>query len=300
MPMTLRSKSEHPVETPTEHPVETPTEHPVETPTEHPVEIPPIAIRPIAIPSIATPSIATTPFATQPLSTATMTSESSQMVQLMAAMMELLQRNAAPIAATQPQPPAPVYRPEELLRTFAGEPQDDPETFIAEVEVYFEQVGEYKLTPRHRVLVAHRQLRGDAAKRNKYYRDEDTSVEELWVRLRRDYGTETQFTRLLTAFTGATFRQNEPLGEFVSRQSKLYRRLFPGSPESRIVRELIQQMPSSVRSTLAVGKYNGIADFVETATNVISWAGADEKKKKASENWRRAAVTSPTQPDASS
>jgi hypothetical protein len=39
-------------------------------------------------------------------------------------------------------------------------------------------------------LVAHHQLRGDAAKRNKYYRDEGTSVEELWVRLRRDYGTE--------------------------------------------------------------------------------------------------------------
>jgi hypothetical protein len=199
-----------------------------------------------------------------------MTSESSQMVQLMAAMMELLQRNAAPIAATQPQPPAPVYRPEELLRTFAGEPQDDSEVFITEVEAYFQQVGECKLTPQHRVLVAHRQLRGDAAKRNKYYRDDDASVEELWVRLRRDYGTETQFTRLLTAFTGATFRQNEPLVEFVSRQSKLYRRLFPGSPESRIVRELVQQMPSSVRSTLAVGKYNSIADFVETATNVIS------------------------------
>jgi transposase InsO family protein len=212
MPMTLRSKSGPTAETPET----TPTEHPVETPTEHPVEIPPIATPPIAIPPIAT-----TPFATQPPSTATMTSESSQMVQLMAAMMELLQRNAVPIAATQPQPPTPVYRPEELLRTFAGEPQDDPEIFIAEVEVYFEQVGEYKLTPRHRVLVAHRQLRGDAAKRNKYYRDEDTSVEELWVRLRRDYGTETQFTRLLTAFTGATFRQNEPLGEFVSRQSKL-------------------------------------------------------------------------------
>jgi hypothetical protein len=313
MPMTLRSKPEPSAETPET----TPTEPPVEAPTEEPParEEPPIAIPPIAIsqiatqpistpqiatPPITTPPIATTPFATQPPSTATMTSESSQMVQLMAAMMELLQRNAALIAATQPQPPAPVYHPEELLRMFAGEPQDDPEVFITEVEAYFQQVGECKLTPRHRLLVAHRQLRGDVAKQNKYYRDEDASVEELWVRLRRDYGTETQFTRLLTAFTGATFRQNEPLGEFVSRQSKLYRRLFPGSPESRIVRELVQQMPSSVRSILAVGKYNSIADFVETATNVISWAGADEKKKKASENWRRAAVTSPTQPDASS
>jgi hypothetical protein len=118
------------------------------------------------------------------------------------------------------------------------------------------------LTPRHRVLVAHRQLRGDAAKRNKYYRDEDTSVEELWVRLRRDYGTENQFTRLLIAFTGATFRQNEPLGEFVNRQTKLYRRLFLGSPESRIVKELIQQMPSSVRSTLAVGIYGYKRDLL--------------------------------------
>jgi hypothetical protein len=41
------------------------------------------------------------------------------MVQLMAAMVELLQRNAA----AQPQPPAPVYRPKELLRTSAGEPR---------------------------------------------------------------------------------------------------------------------------------------------------------------------------------
>jgi hypothetical protein len=187
-----------------------------------------------------------------------MTSESSQIVQLIAAVMELLQRNAAPIAATQPQPPALVYRPEDPLRTFAGEPQGDPEAFIAEVESYFRQVGEHNLTPQHCVLVAHRQLRGDAAKRNRYFKDEDTSVEELCVRLRRDYGTENQFTRLLTAFTGATLCQNDP------------------------------QHP------------RGIAEFIETATNVISWAGAEEKKKKASENWHRTAVTSPTQPDASS
>jgi hypothetical protein len=139
-----------------------------------------------------------------------MTSESSQIVQLIAAVMELLQRNAAPTAATQPQPPALVYGPEDLLRTFAGEPQDDPEAFIAEVESYFQQVGEHNLTPQHCVLVAHRQLRGDAAKRNRYFKDEDTSVEELCVRLRRDYGTENQFTRLLTEFTGAT------VGNFMS------------------------------------------------------------------------------------
>jgi hypothetical protein len=181
-----------------------------------------------------------------------MTSESSQIVQLIAAVMELLQRNAAPIAATQPQPPALVYRPEDPLRTFAGEPYDDPEAFIAEVESYFRQVGEHNLTPQHCVLVAHRQLRGDAAKRNRYFKDEDTSVEELCVRLRRDYGTENQFTRLLTEFTGATLCQNDPLGEFVNRQTNLHRHLFPGSPESRIVKELIQQMPSSVRSILAV------------------------------------------------
>jgi hypothetical protein len=161
---------------------ETPTEPPVEALTEGP---PAREEPPTAIPQIATPPIATPQISTQPPSTVTMTSESF-MVQLMAAMMELLQRNAA----AQPQPLAPVYRPKELLRTSAGEPQDDPELFIVEVESYFQQVGECNLTPRHRVLVAHRQDRGDAAKRNKYYRDEDTSVEELWVRLRRDYGTK--------------------------------------------------------------------------------------------------------------
>jgi hypothetical protein len=55
------------------------------------------------------------------------------MTQLMQAMLELLQKNAAPAVVLQPQPPAPVFRPEELLRTFAGEPREDPEVFIADI-----------------------------------------------------------------------------------------------------------------------------------------------------------------------
>jgi hypothetical protein len=71
------------------------------------------------------------------------------MTQLMQAMLELLQKNAAPAVVLQPQPPVPVFRPEELLRTFAGEPREDPEVFIADIEAYFDKVGAVHLTPCH-------------------------------------------------------------------------------------------------------------------------------------------------------
>jgi hypothetical protein len=146
-----------------------------------------------------------------PSTSASPTSEASQMTQLMQAMLELLQKNAAPAVVLQPQPPAPVFRPEELLRTFAGEPREDPEVFIADIEAYFDKVGAVYLTPRHQILVAYRQLRGDAEKRNRYYKNIDQRVEELWDRLRRDYGADSQSQQLLATFMGATYKKTEPL-----------------------------------------------------------------------------------------
>jgi hypothetical protein len=230
-------------------------------------------------PPIATPP--STMYA--PSTSASPTSEANQMTQLMQAMLKLLQKNAAPAVVLQPQPPAPVFRPEELLRTFAGEPREDPEVFY----FYFDKVGAVYLTPRHQILVAYRQLRGDAEKRNRYYKNIDQRVEELWDRLRRDYGADSQSQQLLATFMGATYKKTEPLEQFIDGQAQLYRRLFPRNTEKQLVTELI----------LAVGKYSDLAHFTETASTVMSLA--EPEKKRAPENWRRAVATSPTQPEAS-
>ncbi|KAH0821597.1 hypothetical protein GEV33_001194 [Tenebrio molitor] len=146
---------------------------------------------------------------------------------------------------------APVFRPEELLRTFAGEPREDPEVFIADIEAYFDKVGAVYLTPCHQILVAYRQLCGDVEKRNRYYKNIDQRVEELWDRLRRDYGADSQSQQLLATFMGATYKKTE---SFIDGQAQLYRRLFPRNTEKQLVAELIRQMPPTIRGTLAVGK----------------------------------------------
>lgn len=78
---------------------------------------------------------------------------------------------------------------EEYLPTFSGKPEDDPEVFIGEVEAYFEALGT-PLNNRVQVLVIHRQLRGVAAETSQYFRKYDRSRQEIWARLRRNFGTK--------------------------------------------------------------------------------------------------------------
>ncbi len=192
--------------------------------------------------------------------------------------------------------PVPTLRTEEYLRTFGGEPEEEPEDFIAEVEAYFTEVG--ALNHRHQVLVAHRQLRGVAARQNKYYTASDARVADLWRRLRASFGTEAKFAELLAKFTASSYNRRDPLEVYIDKQQRLYRRLFPNSSDERVVDELIKQMPASIRATLAVGKYGSLDEFGRTAQRVLSLS-ADGERKKSTENWRRAVETSPPQPDAS-
>jgi hypothetical protein len=126
--------------------------------------------------------------------------------------------------------------------------------------------------------VACRQLRGDAEKRNRYYKNLDQRVEELWDRLCRDYGADDQFQQLLATFGGATYNQTEPLEQFVDGQAQLY----PRNTEKQLIAELIRQMPPTIRGTLAVGKYRDLADLTATASIVMSLA--EREKKRTPEN----------------
>ncbi len=212
-------------------------------------------------------------------------------------------RSAAP-SVTNPSTasgavPVPTFKTEEYLRTFAGEPEEDPEVFISEVENYLAEVEDYlaevgQITSRHQVLVAHKQLRGGAARRNKYYQASDACIEDLWRRLRADFGTHHNFADLMAKFTGTTYNRRDPLDLFIEKQRRLYKRLFPTSPESRLVRELVKQMPAHVRPMLAVGKYEDVADFRRVAEEVMGFAPEDNKTKtRPSENWWRASHCRP-------
>ena len=149
-----------------------------------------------------------------------------------AAVSAMTAKAAATTAAstTKPGIPVPNFRTEEYLRTFGGEPDEDPEAFINELEAYFSEVG--NLNDRLQVLVAHRQLRGIAARQNKPYGPTDTCVAHLWQRLRASFGTEDNYSELLAKFTSSHFSYRDALDVYVSKQQRLHRRLFPGGSKN--------------------------------------------------------------------
>ena len=106
----------------------------------------------------------------------------------------------------------------------------DPEAFISELEAYFSEV--VNLNDRLQVLVAHCQLRGIAARQNKPYGPTDTCVAHLWQRLRTSFGTEDNYSELLTKFTSSHFSYRDALDVYVSKQQRLHRRLFPGGSKN--------------------------------------------------------------------
>ena len=97
------------------------------------------------------------------------------------------------------------------------------------------------LNDRLQVLVAHRQLRGIAARQNKPYGPTDTCVAHLWQRLRASFGTEDNYSERLAKFTSSHFSYRDALDVYVSKQQRLHRRLFSGGSEKQLIKELIKQ-----------------------------------------------------------
>jgi hypothetical protein len=65
--------------------------------------------------------------------------------------------------------PAAVLQSEEYLPTFSGDPDEDSEDFISEVREFFTTPANAALPERVKTKIAHRQLRGQAARANKFF-----------------------------------------------------------------------------------------------------------------------------------
>ncbi|KAH0815408.1 hypothetical protein GEV33_007383 [Tenebrio molitor] len=96
--------------------------------------------------------------------------------------------------------PTAVLRSEEYLPTFSGDPDDDPEDFISEVQEFFTAPANAILPERVKAKIAHRQLRGQAARVNKFFATRDRCLSDLETRLREEFGVEANFTSLYQQF----------------------------------------------------------------------------------------------------
>jgi hypothetical protein len=87
--------------------------------------------------------------------------------------------------------PTAVLRSEEYKPTFSGDPDEDPEDFIT-------APANAILPERVKAKIAHRQLRGQAARVNKFFATRDRCLSDLETRLREEFGVEANFTSLST------------------------------------------------------------------------------------------------------
>jgi hypothetical protein len=98
------------------------------------------------------------------------------------------------------------------------------------------------LPERVKVRLTYRQLRGRVQKSNAFFITRDKSISDLEARLLEELGTEANFAELYREFQKGTINLDEPVEVFFARKTALYRRLFPDAPESRVVKELIDQI----------------------------------------------------------
>jgi hypothetical protein len=146
--------------------------------------------------------------------------------------------------------PRVVLRGEEYLPTFSGDPDEDPEIFITEIREFFAAPQNVSLPKRVKARLAHRQLRGRAAKANLFFLTRDRTISDLEGRLLEEFGAEANFAELYEELKRGTLGWEEPVEVFFARKTALYRRLFPDAPKARLVKELINQMPHQARPTL--------------------------------------------------
>jgi hypothetical protein len=180
-----------------------------------------------------------------------------------------------------------VLRGEEYLPTFSGDPDEDPEMFIAEIREFFAAPQNASLPERVKARLAHRQLRGRAAKSNLFFLTRDRTISDLEGRLLEEFGAEANFAELYEEFKRGTLGWEEPVEVFFARKTALYRRLFPDAPEARLVKELINQMP---RPTLAGQCPQRVVDLKRAAKEVLPYIRPTTKP----ENWRRTDGKSPS------
>jgi hypothetical protein len=186
--------------------------------------------------------------------------------------------------------PTVVLRGEEYLPTFSGDPDEDPEMFIAEIREFFAAPQNASLPERGKARLAHRQLRGRAAKANLFFLTRDRTISDLEGRLLEEFGAEANFAELYEEFKRGTLGWEEPVEVFFARKTALYRRLFPDAPEARLVKELINQMPHQARPTLAGQCPQRVVDLKRAAKEVLPYIRPTRKP----ENWRRTDGKSPS------
>jgi hypothetical protein len=205
------------------------------------------------------------------------------------ALERLSTRNSSPPSAAPPV----VLKLEDYLPTFSGDPDEDPDYFIQRLEEYFAEPANAHLSEEVKVRVVHKQLRGPVFKRYKAFASRDREFRAVKDRLMTHYGVEKNFTALYETFQKGHVEKCEDFEVFCARQETLYHRLFPGAPESRLVAELVKQLPRELRPHLVASGCRTVTSLVEMAlqlaahTQKPTYRSGGSKVSQPAENWRR-------------
>lgn len=187
---------------------------------------------------------------------------------------------------------SPVFRPEEYLPIFTGDTEEDPEEFIQDVEKCFEDQN-WQIGEREKCILLHRQLRGAAHKANAYYMHKDKDPQELYDRLIQNFGTESNFNTLRRKLENMVFNGSTEEGRleiFIDRFSRLFKRLYPGATNSRLIDELIQTFPSSKRDAFVAADIQDNERLIRLAKKLL----CNRNNFRRSENYSRTPEMSPS------
>jgi hypothetical protein len=182
---------------------------------------------------------------------------------------------------------------EDYLPTFSGDPDENPDYFIQRLEEYFAQPTNAHLSEEEKVRVVYKQLRGPVFKRYKAFATRDREFRAVKDRLVTYYGVEKNFTAFYETFQKSQVEKSEDFEVFCARQETLYHRLFPAASESRLVAELVKQLPRELQPHLFAVGCRTVTSLVEMAlqlaahTQKSTYRSGGNKVSQPVENWRR-------------
>jgi hypothetical protein len=192
--------------------------------------------------------------------------------------------------------PPVVLKLEDYLPTFSGDPDEDPEYFVQRLEEYFTEPSNSHLSEETKVCIVYKQLLGAVFKRYKAFANRDREFRVVRDRIMTHYGVDGHFSALYETFQRGHVERYGGFEVFYARQEALYRRLFPDAPESRLVSELVKQLPKELRPHLVAAGCRTVTSLVEMAQqlavhvpspiNTTNRTGGN-KVNQFSGNWRR-------------
>lgn len=152
------------------------------------------------------------------------------------------------------------------LPEYHGHDYEDPRNFALKLNRHFVQAqisDEYE-----KVVIASRQLRGEAARWYSLYRDLPLDYASFLQRLNHKFNSTSVLATARSKLYGEAQGAGEPVALFVTRKRTLFARLDPLIPEGVMIDTIIEQLLPETRSRLRAYTFHNIEDLLNVTTQI--------------------------------